>query len=339
MAKIVAKKILIKKFFFDIVFFIFFLEIPMRKKLAAAHLLFTSKNNVQEKTEQLEEQPTERVDTPKTELEEETIHNNIGVETMDSDKNNLGDLGGFEPDVINYDEKEGVKTSQSGEENKVGLVQKFKNLPLWGKGAVAIVVVSIFMIVQDYRKQSSKPLPAAEVEITAEMNTSKAPEVETKPVAEQTPEQVKMEKLNSCLIASPLTFKFGQEGVIPMVGEQQVSNETPFCEEFTLKNYHLDGANNSLSIVGDIYSGTNLVKHISVDPLAYFKPTYYLEGISIRHPKTQAEVQYMPGDFILKSPSASLQLTGVLDKGATVEYSLMFNGQKTAISVDRKYVQ
>ena len=249
-----------------------------------------------------------------------------------------GGLGGFEPDVINYDDVAQKTKDESEDVQKTGFFQKLKNLPLLAKIAIAIVLVSAYMIFQDYRKHQ-KPAPSAEVEVTQEMNTSKAPQVETQPIPEQTPEQVKTEKLNSCLIASPLAFKFGQAGITPMFGTQDISNEATFCDEFSLKDYHLDGSNNSLSIVGDIYSGTTLVKHASVDPLAYFKPLYYLEGISIKHPVTQAEVIYMPGDFLLKSPSATLQLTGVTDKGTSVEYSLLYNGQKTAITVDRKYVQ
>lgn len=248
-----------------------------------------------------------------------------------------GELPGFEePDVINFDTPQSNAPKEQTE--KKGLVQRFKDLPTWGKITLVIVIASAFMLYKDYLR-SKQPAPSAEVELTPEMNTTQAPQVETKAVAEKTPEQVKAEKLNSCLIATPLAFKFGQAGVIPMFGSQDVSNEAAFCDEFTLKNYHLDGSNNSLSIVGDVYSGEALVKHVSVDPLSYFKPTYYLEGISIKHPVTQAEVQYMPGDFLLKSPSATLQLTGVSDKGTTVEYQLLFNGQKTAISVDRKYVQ
>lgn len=261
----------------------------------------------------------------------------------DEDSKIQGELDSFdnEPDVIqftsdNESNKKSVKSS--GDDNKKSLMEKFKALPMPMKIGLVIIAIAIFIVLKELAG-SKKTDAASETETTSEVNLSQPAEVEPKPVPEQSAEQVKQEKLNSCLVASPLSFKFGQEGVVPMFGDQVVSGEALFCDEFVLKNYHLDGANNSLSIIGEIHSGQTLIKKISVDPLAYFKPTYYLEGISIRHPKTQAEVVYMAGDYILKSPSTTLQLTGVVDKGASVEYSLLLNGQKTAILVERKYVQ
>lgn len=263
------------------------------------------------------------------------------MEETNSDQNFKGGLDTFneEPDVIAFDDRQvdSKKQTKNADEKK-SLVDRFKALPMPMKIGVVIVAISIFMILRELGG-GKKTDVSSETELTSETNLSQPAEVEPKPVPEQSVGKVREDKLNSCLIASPLSFKFGQEGVVPMFGDQVLSSEALFCDEFSLKNYHLDGANNSLSIIGEIYAGQVLVKKISVDPLAYFKPSYYLEGISIRHPKTQAEVVYMPGDYILKSPSATLQLTGVTDKGASVEYSLLLNGQKTAISVDRKFVQ
>lgn len=269
---------------------------------------------------------------------------NKGEEEMEetgSEQDFKGGLQAFEeePDVIDFNNQQDNSKKQTKNTNeKKSLVDRFKALPMPMKIGVVIVAISIFMILRELGG-SKKADVSSETELTSETNLSQPAEVETKPVPEQSMEKVREDKLNSCLIASPLSFKFGQEGVVPMFGDQVLSQEALFCDEFSLKNYHLDGANNSLSIIGEIYSGQALVKKISVDPLAYFKPSYYLEGISIRHPKTQAEVVYMPGDYILKSPSATLQLTGVTDKGTSVEYGLLLNGQKTAISIDRKFVQ
>lgn len=263
------------------------------------------------------------------------------MEETGSDQDFKGGLQGFdeEPDVISFENQQNdSKKPVKNVGEKKSLFEKFKALPMPMKIGVVIVAISIFMVLRELGG-GKKTDVSSETELTSEANLSQPAEVEPKPVPEQSTEKVREDKLNSCLIASPLSFKFGQEGVVPMFGDQVLSQEALFCDEFSLKNYHLDGANNSLSIIGEIYSGQTLVKKISVDPLAYFKPSYYLEGISIRHPKTQAEVVYMPGDFILKSPSATLQLTGVTDKGASVEYGLLLNGQKTAISVDRKFVQ
>lgn len=263
------------------------------------------------------------------------------MEETNSDQNFKGGLDTFneEPDVIAFDDQQvDSKKQTKNSDEKKSLVDRFKALPMPMKIGVVIVAISIFMILRELGG-GKKTDVSSETELTSETNLSQPAEVEPKPVPEQSMEKVREDKLNSCLIASPLSFKFGQEGVVPMFGDQVLSQEALFCDEFSLKNYHLDGANNSLSIIGEIYSGQALVKKISVDPLAYFKPSYYLEGISIRHPKTQAEVVYMPGDYILKSPSATLQLTGVTDKGTSVEYGLLLNGQKTAISIDRKFVQ
>lgn len=258
----------------------------------------------------------------------------------DTNKNDLDDdFGGFdEPDVMDFDEEVQDKPKKSAKqqpkESGEGLLAKIMGTPWYIKAGAILIIVFLVML-----KDEMSNSKTAENTVLEE-NATKAPEVKPEEAALEKPiEEQKLEKLNACVLAQAISFKFEGGGLIPMFGEKDISNGAVFCDEFTLSNYKLDGSNNNLSVTGEIYSNGAKVKSISVDPLAYFKPNYYYEGIGMRHPKTGAEAVYMAGDVLLGSQGMSLKLASIKDVGDSVVYNFDYNGQPTSITISKKYVQ
>lgn len=258
---------------------------------------------------------------------------------MEADRN---DLGGFDEKDFHFIDEEGG--SEEPEVKKVKrevkdgsketLLEKLKALPLWVKGVALLLIVFLYMLKDEMSSATPK-----DVVVSSEVNVSAPQQVQEAPVADKPREEQKIEKLKACMLASPLSFKYEGGKVVPIFSGQVIPESGTFCEDFTLKNYRLDGANNSLSVVAEVYSGDTMVQKLSLDPLAYFKPSYYKEGIGLTQPNGGGEAVYMPGDVILASQNMSLKLVAAKPDGNNFVYSLLLNGEPTAITVSAQYVQ
>lgn len=325
----------------------------MRNTLLASAVLVANNNNLKIEKEQKEgensafkaEKEEENSSMLNGKLEtiviaEESI---IKGEKMSNNKEELSkndDLNGFfeEPEFPEEVKEKKKKITKEKKDNG-GIVSKimaaFMAAPWWIKGSAVLALVFLYML---FTQSQQKQVPK-DVNVTNELNTTKPQELKKGPELDKPLSSQLTEKLNACMLASPLMFKYESGLIVPTFSGQDIPDGGTFCDDFTLKDYKLDGKNGTLSVVAKVYSGDTLVKTLSVDPLSYFKPTYYREGIGMKHPKTGAEAVYMPGDTILSSQSMLLKLTSVATKGDDVIYSLTLNGQPTAITVPAKNVQ
>jgi hypothetical protein len=254
----------------------------------------------------------------------------FGMDGFMEDDMGLSEQSNEEKEV-HPDKKKKKKPDESSEG---GLVQKLKDLPMWAKAGIGIVIVSLFMMKDEFKTGAIAP-------VLKDINTTVEALPDTQPVSDKTSSQLAIDKLNGCIVAAPISFSFRNGEIVPYFGNQDISGSAKFCDTYTVENYHMDASNGSLSVVTDVKSNGEFVKKLSLDPFAYFKPNYYLEGIGMKHPKTGAEIIYMPGDKILTSDGLALSLDAVKESadGATVVYSLTFNGTKTSVSVKRNLVQ